>query len=145
MGRQSTYSEDAANAICERIAEGEPLRQICRDEGMPSWRSVYRWMDAHPDFASHIAHARILGFDAIAQDALEISDDARNDYMDRVSRDGESVERIYDAEHVQRSKLRIETRLKLLSKWDPKRYGEKTEVAHTGNVTVEMMRFSDGA
>ena len=30
-----------------------------------------------------------------------------------------------NAEHIQRSKLRIETRLKLLAKWNPKKYGDK--------------------
>jgi hypothetical protein len=34
-----------------------------------------------------------------------------------------------NAEHVQRSKLRIETRLKLLAKWNPKKYGERVAVA----------------
>jgi hypothetical protein len=106
VSRPSTFTQETADAICARIAEGEPLRQICRDEAMPAWRTVYGWMDAHEDFAAHIAHAREHGGEAIAQDCLAIADNGEED--------------------VQRSKLRIETRLKLLAKWNPKRYGERS-------------------
>lgn len=37
-----------------------------------------------------------------------------------------------NTEHVQRSKLRIETRLKLLAKWNPKKWGEKVDLNHGG-------------
>ena len=37
---------------------------------------------------------------------------------------------MFDSEHVQRSKLRVETRLKLLAKWDPRRYGDRLQLAN---------------
>jgi hypothetical protein len=101
------------------VSEGEPLRQICREEGMPAWRTVYQWRDAHKDFDAAIARARIPGFDAIAEETLEISDDSGADFIET------DKGPVFNSEHVQRAKLRIETRLKLLAKWDPKRYGEK--------------------
>jgi len=97
---------------------------------MPSWRAVYDWIDEDEDFASRIAHARILGFDAIAESTLEIADDATNDWMDKQTPSGTVT--VLNAEHVQRSKLRIETRLKLLAKWSPAKYGEKTSMELTG-------------
>jgi hypothetical protein len=118
------FDQSKADEICSLIAEGVPLREICRQDGMPKWRTVYDWMEANQEFAAHFARARITGFDAIAQEALSIADDGRNDWMDRNRPDG-SADQVLNAEHVQRSKLRIETRLKLLAKWDPKRYGEK--------------------
>lgn len=127
MGRKSTYTEKAAAEICERISNGEPLRQICRDENMPAWQTVYGWMEADADFAKRIARARELGYDAIAQDCLDIADDGRNDSY----KDDDGRVRV-DTDIVQRSKLRIETRLKLLAKWDPKRYGEKIQQEHSG-------------
>lgn len=121
--------------IIERISSGEPLRQICRDPHMPKWRTVYEWLktaenavDVSTDennFFARFALARCLGEDAIAQECLEIADDASNDYMD--TRYGPRV----DKEHIQRSKLRIETRLKLLAKWNPKRYGERVDLSST--------------
>ena len=116
---------------------------------MPAWRTVYDWIVAEPDFAARIAHARDLGYDAIAEDTLRIADDASNDYMERLS-EGEAAGYHFNGEHVQRSKLRIETRLKLLAKWSPKKYGDKVTNEHTGpdggpiredrNVTVTFVR-----
>lgn len=109
--------------IIERISNGEPLRQICRNEGMPSWRTVYDWLDADKEFATRFAHARELGEEAISQECFAIADDGRSDmYLD-----GDGRER-FDTEHIQRSKLRIETRLKLLAKWNPKKWGEKLAI-----------------
>lgn len=95
---------------------------------MPAWRTVYDWIDADADFSAGIARARLLGYDVIAQDCLTIADDGRNDFMAARAADGDEAALKYDADHVQRSKLRIETRLKLLAKWDPKRYGERQQV-----------------
>jgi hypothetical protein len=79
-----------------------------------------------------------LGFDAIAEDILDIADDGTNDWVERKRKDG-SVDTVVDSEHVQRSKLRIETRLKLLAKWNPKKYGDK-QVVDLGNKDGEALK-----
>ena len=112
-GRPSKYTPALADEIALRISAGEPLRQISRDEHMPSWMSVYRWMDDNAEFSLRIAQAREKGEEAIAQECLEIADNARNDWMEVNGREGETAYKL-NGEHVQRSKLRIETRLKLL-------------------------------
>ena len=121
------FSQEIADKVCERIAQGEPLRQICRDEKMPAWRTVYDWLDAEPEFAARIARARELGFDAIAQDALSIADETQEGVETTIKADGSIEEKRGDM--LGHRKLRIETRLKLLAKWDPKRYGERTTLA----------------
>ena len=126
MPRQSEYTQEVADAICERLSEGEPLRQICRDDAMPAWRTVYDWKDAHEDFAARIARAREAGHDAIASECLDIADETAFDTLI-----GENGDRP-NTEWISRSKLRIETRLKLLAKWDPKRYGDKITQEVTG-------------
>lgn len=129
MGRHSTFTQEVGEQICLRLSNGEPLRQICRDDGMPSWSTVYNWIDDNPSFAALFACARARGEDSIAAECMEIADDARNDYMDKLNAEGEVVGQQLNAEHVQRSKLRIETRLKLLAKWNPKKYGDRTVLA----------------
>lgn len=127
-GRDSTFTAQKAEKICEELAKGTPLAEICRVEGMPAVRTVSDWKAARPEFAAAFTRARDDGFDAIAAECLEIADDGRNDYMMQVADKGDEKAIAildYSAEHVQRSKLRIETRLKLLAKWDPRRYGEK--------------------
>jgi hypothetical protein len=122
----SVRTAELADTIVAGIADGVPLRQLCRLHGI-SKSEVYRWQLEDAELAGRIARARVEGFDALAEEALEIADDGSNDWMQREREDG-SIDEVLNGEHVQRSKLRIETRLKLLAKWDPKRYGEKTLV-----------------
>lgn len=133
MGRQSTYTQAKADEICARLSTGEPLAQICRDEHMPETRTVYDWRREHPDFDTAIARAREDGYDEIAADCLTIADSGINDtYM---TDDGERT----NTDVIARSKLRVETRLKLLAKWDPKRYGDKIQTEHSGAVQIEAI------
>lgn len=121
-GRPSTYTPAVAVKICDRIANGETLRAICRDEEMPPWQTVYGWISIYPDFSERIARAREAGFDAIAEQCLDIADEGAFDITE--ADDGRLI---VDHEAIQRSKLRVETRLKLLSKWSPKKYGERIQ------------------
>lgn len=111
MARPSLYSQEVIAAIVERLGQGEPMAQICRDDGMPAYRTVKDWMDGKPEVSAAIARAREEGFDAIASRLRETARGKGDSTAD-----------------VQRDKLIIETDLKLLAKWDPKRYGDK--VAH---------------
>lgn len=127
VGRPSKKNAEVCKEIADRLSRGEPLAQICRDAWMPHDSTVRDWMDADPDFSRAIAHARELGFDVIAGDCLKIADDGTNDYMEKLVADGVIAPSL-NSEHIQRSRLRVETRLKLLAKWDPKRYGERQQV-----------------
>ena len=120
--RTTAVEED----ILSRMSKGEPLAQICRDEGMPTPTTWGVWCRA--DEALKFAHAlaRDEGFDAIAADCLLIADDSSHDTK-IVGSDDHSREAA-DTEWIGRSKLRVETRLKLLAKWDPRRYGDKLEL-----------------
>ena len=142
MGRPSLYTPELIEAIAERLSNGEPMAAICRDEGMPAYRTVKDWMDSKPEVSAAIACAREEGFDAIAASTLEIADDSRNDYIEQLADAGDerAAEARANSEHIQRSKLRIETRLKLLAKWDPKRYGERIALEHdvSSNLADQM-------
>lgn len=128
MTRASTFTQEIADEICERLSEGEPLRQICRDERMPAWRTVYAWKTGDADFNARIAGAREAGYDAIAHECLEIADETGFDTLSTEHGDRAN------SEWISRSKLRVETRLKLLAKWDPKRYGDKVQTELSGSV-----------
>ena len=130
-GRASTYNPDVARMMCEQLSEGIPLREICRQEGFPAWRTVYDWMMKDPELSTAIARARDVGYDAMAEECLDIADNAGNDWMARLDADGVQVGWQVNGDHIQRSKLRIETRLKLLAKFNPKRYGDK--IVHAGD------------
>jgi hypothetical protein len=127
-----------AEQITERLSSGEPLEQICRElPQAPTSRTIRRWIEENPTFSSAIARARELGFDAIAADCLKIADDARNDWMERHGE--EDAGWVANGDHIQRSRLRVDTRLKLLAKWDPKRYGDKLQVDADLRLQVELI------
>ena len=114
MSRPSKYSTEIVQAICDRLATGEPLAVICRSDGMPDASTVRDWQKSREEVSLAIARAREEGHDAIAYRTRETArglGDSKDD--------------------VQRDKLIIETDLKLLAKWDPKRYGEKTQFEHS--------------
>lgn len=144
MGRKTTYTEKAANAICMRLSAGEPLRAICRDETMPAWQTVYGWMEQVPEFASRIARARDIGFDAIAEEALHIADTPHIGETEESSENGKKVTR---SDMTQHRKLQVWTRLQLLAKWAPKKYGEsiRQELTGAGGGPIQMSFTTEDA
>lgn len=135
--------ETLVSEICARLSAGEPLAQICRDMHMPAVRTVAEWADASPEISASIARARLEGFDALAAECLAIADTpmlgveekvtpaVKNQQGDVVMPESIEVKR---GDMLGHRKLQIETRLKLLAKWDPKRYGDKQQVEHSGTI-----------
>lgn len=124
-GRPSSYTQEIADEICERIAGGETLSSVCRDERMPMRRTIYDWIVSNETFSAHIARARELGADAIADDTLRIADTPVDAYIEKAGKDGVEITKKDAIEH---RRLQVDTRLKLLAKWCPKKYGEKVGV-----------------
>jgi len=134
------YDEAVALEVCERLSQGESLRAICEDPAMPSHQTVYRWAAVQPTFRTAYARAREAQMEGWADDIVEIADDATNDYIERIGKDGE-VERVFDPEAVQRSKLRMDARKWLMSKLAGARFGDKLDV--NLNATAEVAALSD--
>ena len=127
MGRPSAYSERLADKICSRIADGESVRSICADKGMPSKSMVFRWLGKHETFRDQYVRAKEAQAEHMADEILDIVDDGSNDWMERKRPDG-STEMVLNSEHIQRSKLRTDARKWLLSKMLPKKYGDRQEI-----------------
>ena len=130
-GSGSKYTEELAEQICELVSNGVNLREVCRMEIMPSWRTVYNWVVERPYFASRLARARELGYDSLAEEALEIANTPhlgqKKVYSSGAGDDEDSMT-VTEEDMLGHRKLQIETRLKLLAVWDPKRYGNKVQL-----------------
>ncbi|EGT5766519.1 DNA packaging protein [Cronobacter sakazakii] len=137
IGRPSDYTEELAEIICLRLAEGESLRSVCRDEGMPSKQAVLRWLARNESFRAQYVRAKEEGAEAIAEELFDIADDGSNDWMEKLDKDGEAVGYQLNGEHVQRSKLRIDTRKWYLSKILPKKYGDR--IQHDQSITFNNL------
>lgn len=132
-GRPSKYTPEVAQKMCEMLAEGIPLREICRQDGFPEWRTVYDWMyrddalgDAGVGISAAIARAREIGYEALAEQCLLIADNPQFGQKQIMTDQGTSTT-VEDM--LGHRKLQIETRLKLLAKWNPKRYGDRVALA----------------
>ncbi len=135
VGRPTTFSKEIAETICARMAEGESLRSICRDHYMPHRSSVYQWLRKNAAFADLYTQARERLVEHWADEILNIADDVTTDYITKVGRNGHEYEAV-DQEHIQRSRLRVDTRKWLMSKLAPWKYGDRVEHEHLGVVTV---------
>lgn len=142
-GRPTDYSEEVAETLCLLIAEGESLRAICDMDDMPAKATVFRWLARYPEFRDKYTRAKELGSEVHAEEMLEIADDATNDWMEAHNADGEAVGYKLNGEHVQRSKLRIDTRKWLLAKLQPKKYGDKVDLNHGAEEGSPLARLLD--
>jgi hypothetical protein len=89
---------------------------------MPTWAAVYQWMDRDEELSLAIARAREAGQDAMAERAyVEMYDEP-----ERILTEGGGK---IDPGYVQLVKARAEITLKMLAKWNPKRYGDRVALA----------------
>lgn len=135
MGRPSIYSIELAAAICARLASGEPLVRICRDDGMPNVTTVYQWLATKPDFANLYARAREDQADTLADEIVAIADEVQVGEK-RVTKADGGIETT-TGDMVDRSRLRIDARKWVAAKLKPKKYGERIQQEITGKVTLE--------
>ncbi len=130
-GRPSLYKPEIVAEICDRLSRGEPLATMCNEQAhLPAWRTVYDWMDADPVISAAIARAREAGEAVIGADCLQIADTPQEGVETVIKPDG-SVE-VRRGDMLGHRKLRIDTRLKLLAKWNPKNWGERVHQEITG-------------
>lgn len=135
-GRPTLYTADLATEICRRMIDGESLRQICEANGMPHESTVRLWaVEDREGFSTHYTRAREAQLDYWADEILDIADDGTNDWVERKGKDGQTFETV-NADHINRSRLRIDTRKWLMSKLAPKKYGDR--------VTNELVGKDDG-
>jgi hypothetical protein len=132
-GRPSSYTKAKADEIITRVMGGEGLRSITKDEHMPSLQTVFTWLgkSEHAEFLERYADARGIQADVMAEEILDISDDGLNDYVTKERNNGDEYTAL-DSEHVQRSKLRVDTRKWLMARLNAPKYGDKISTEHSG-------------
>lgn len=123
--------------VLSRIAQGETLAALGRELGFhpTSWS---QWVREDEDLAIAYAHARDVGADVIAEDVLRIIDEEPERVV-QIDEDGKKSTSRIDSAGVAWAKNRAEMRLKLLAKWNPKKYGDKT-THEVGNKEGETLK-----
>lgn len=142
VGRPTDYTKELGDIICARLADGESLRNICIDEGMPHRATIFRWLlsenELYSGFRDQYATARKIQAETLADDIFDIADDGTNDWIEKFDKEGGSVGYQLNGEHVQRSRLRVDTRKWFLSKVIPK-FADKQQPNETPTNMAEVL------
>lgn len=145
MPRPSNFTQEIADLICDRLADGESLRSICRGEGMPHASTVCRWLanDDRAAFREQYVRARELQADALFEEALEIADTPLEGVKTKVSSDGKTEETRGDM--IEHRRLQVETRKWMVGKLQPKKYGERLALTDPDGerLKIEVVTFAD--
>jgi hypothetical protein len=125
--------QNAIDEILHKITEGNSIRHILRDnESLPSRKTFLEWLAKDKDLSSQYARTCDVRADIIFDEMMDIADDGTNDYMTKQIGDGIEIQ-VLNTEHIQRSRLRIDTRKWILSKMNPKKYSDKIDLTSDGN------------
>lgn len=120
------WTPEIEEEILGRIAKGQSVRSILKDDWLPSEPTFYKRLDEDPEFVKRYIRAREAQADAIFEQCLEIADSQEDDV---VTVDGE--DRI-NHDVIARAKLRIDTRKWMAGKLRPKVYGDRSIVEGPG-------------
>jgi hypothetical protein len=119
-GRPTDYSDELAADICLRIANGRSVNSICTDADMPSKTSIYEWLNKHSQFTDMYREAVNQRADFHFDEMLDIADDV-----------------IPETAEVARAKLRIDTRKWVISRMNPRKYGDKADGSEADEDTAQ--------
>lgn len=142
--KQPTYAFtiEKAKRVLDAISEGTTVTGIAKKLGFPrkyiyQWQGEqegrkFKWGGQEQDFKGHFARAKEMGFDAIADEAMDIADDFELVTVEETT-EGEKgfYRKTKCLDTTEQRKLKIWTRLQLLAKWS-NRYSDKQKVELTG-------------
>ena len=115
LGRPTKYSETVSDDICDRIANGKSLINICGELNL-SYSQVMVWLRKYPDFTDKYARAREIQADWYADEIISVIDNAKS-----------------DRNEIERAKIKIDALKWIASKLKPKKYGDKIDLTSNGD------------
>lgn len=116
MARPSKYTPEVVDRICEGLIEGSSLRQLCCQEGMPSRATILRWANDKPEFQKRYQLACQIRAEGLADDMIDIADDASRDWKQVGNR------RVLNKDVIRRDRLRIKTRKWMVNRMQLKKH-----------------------
>ena len=118
------YTPELAEEICYAVScSSKGIKQLCKEyENWPSHDTIYSWLAKHKDFSDSYMRAKCLQVQVIVDEILEISDDTSSDTI--INDDGKST---VNHEHINRSRLRVDSRKWVAAKLCPRLYGDKDD------------------
>lgn len=110
VGRPSAFNEEVANHICLELMNGKSLRRIVRERGHPDLpeerRTIYSWLVENGDFRHQYARAKVYQAESLADDIIDLVDEAAEKAERKESVDMDIVKAQVDARKWTAMKLR---------------------------------------
>lgn len=130
-------AEQVIELICEQSIS---MRKACDEIGISPW-SFLRAVD-NEQLAQQYAHAMEARADNLFDEMLEISDETEEGTVIETDTHGNTKEKKGDM--TAHRKLRIDTRKWVVSRMNPKKYGDRVEqVITSGKKLPELMQDGD--
>jgi hypothetical protein len=107
-GRPSIFCQKIADKIIEQLTEGKSITSICKQSGMPGITTLWNWEQKNEQFRKDSMRAKSAGTHSLASQCLDIADDMTIDPANK--------------------RVMIDTRIRLIGKWNSKEYGDKLDV-----------------
>lgn len=123
----SLFTQEIFDRICERIAEGESLRAICKTKDYPAKRTFLRWVANDEKLAAQYGEAQNMRAEHYFDEIIDIADKGSDPAKTRVQ---------------------VDARKWVLARMNPKKYGDRIVNEHAGEgggpLVVKIVRFGDG-
>lgn len=127
--------EDVFNQVIDLIKQGNSLSAVFRDHKWPVHRTTFTsWLD-DKDKANKYARACSIRADIMFEEILQIADKQGEDV---IVKDG--VEQV-NHNVINRNRLQIDSRKWILAKMNPKKYGEKLDIDHSGELKIHSLKL----
>lgn len=138
MTKKIEYTVELAREICDTLATGtDGLVKLCkRNATWPGKDVVFRWIIENDDFAQMYARAKRLQVEALIDELLDIADDSSQDIIET------DKGFKYDHEHINRARLKVDTRKWIAAKLMPQLYGDKIIQELTQNTSDQVREIA---
>ena len=111
MARPNRYSKKLGRLIADRHAGGKALSEIVAADDMPAEQAqILEWAGDYPEFAAMLQAAQASYLSVLADECIKIANESKDDPNDEKA--------------IQRAKLLIDTRMKIIEKLAPDKYGK---------------------
>jgi hypothetical protein len=137
------YSDKERDIIFENVLtqiseEGLALRNILMQNGMPSSQTFYKWLEDQ-NKSKQYARATEIRAEKLFDEIIDIADETSNDtYTDETGKE------YTNHEVINRSRLKIDARKWVLSKLNPKKYGDKIDHTTDGEKITNIISLGSG-
>ena len=131
QGSEDICTPELVDRIITGVATGKTITAVCRDDpALPEPLTVFRWLHDSPEAGKRYREAMLARTDVMHEQIIDISDETARDYIETDS--GPKL----NPEHIQRSRLRVNTRQWLMERMQPKKYGSQLSISGSVELTA---------